>query len=167
MTKNSYQDILKVPEITIFVVLFIVLFLQFFSRYVLNDSLSWTEELARYLLIVLTFVGGISCVKSNSHIYLEFIFRFVTNRIGKIFIIITSLLSTFFYFYSTYLAFILTDKTAYQRMISLNLPKNIVYYVLAVCLFIMGMYSLIRFYKAIITKKEDIYDVMSSENEGD
>lgn len=166
MCKKTCNNLIKVPEITIFLVLFIILFSQFFSRYVLNDSPSWTEEIARYLLILLTFVGGISCVRNNSHIYLEFMFRLVSHKIGKIFIIITTLLSIFFYFYSAYLTVVLSEKIAYQRMVSMDLPKNIVYYAIAACLFIMGIYSLIRLYKAIRTKKEDIYKVLLSEDEG-
>ena len=40
--------------------LFGVVFLQFIARYVFNNSPGWTEEIARYLLIAVTFVGSIT-----------------------------------------------------------------------------------------------------------
>jgi hypothetical protein len=43
------------PEDWVAIVLFwglaLIVFLQFFTRYILNDSFAWTEEIARYGLI--------------------------------------------------------------------------------------------------------------------
>jgi TRAP-type C4-dicarboxylate transport system permease small subunit len=39
-----------------------------FFRYVLNDSIVWAEELARYLFVWLTFVGGGLGVGRNIHV---------------------------------------------------------------------------------------------------
>jgi len=50
-------------------------FLQFFTRYILNDSLAWTEEIARFLLIGVTFFGSIMATRKQSHIAVEFFFR--------------------------------------------------------------------------------------------
>ena len=36
---------------------------QFFTRYALNNSLAWTEEIATNLLIAVVFVGAAGCVR--------------------------------------------------------------------------------------------------------
>lgn len=50
-----------------FGVLIIACVLQVFTRFVLNSSLSWTEELARYTFIWSNMLGAILCTKNNSN----------------------------------------------------------------------------------------------------
>lgn len=46
---------------------------QVFSRYVLGASVPWTEELARYVLVYLTFTGTALAAHENSHIRVDFV----------------------------------------------------------------------------------------------
>ncbi|MFB1016530.1 MAG: TRAP transporter small permease, partial [Burkholderiaceae bacterium] len=55
----------------------ITVFHQFFTRYVLNDSAGWTEEIARYLLIASVFVGMAIGVVKHNHIRVDFFYRYL------------------------------------------------------------------------------------------
>src|SRR5215203_3431472 len=59
----------------IFWLLALTVFYQFITRYVLNDSAAWTEEIARYLLIGVVFVGATIGVAKNSQIQVDFFYR--------------------------------------------------------------------------------------------
>ena len=49
--------------LAIFWIMALCVFLQFFTRYVLNDSYAWTEEIATYCLIGVVFIGAAMCVR--------------------------------------------------------------------------------------------------------
>jgi hypothetical protein len=58
-------------------------FYQFFTRYVLNDSAAWTEEIARYLLIGVVFVGAAIGVAKNNHIQVDFFYRYMPQPVSR------------------------------------------------------------------------------------
>lgn len=137
------------PVLVVFAVLFFTVFLQFFTRYILNDSLSWTEEAARYLLILLTFVGAIKCQVLDSHIRLEFIDQFLPRGIKglKVF---SLLVTTGYFAFLGYALTILARQTSFQKMVSLPFPKYYLYILLFVALFVLvlvQLYQLWRMYK--------------------
>ena len=57
-------------------------FYQFFTRYVMNDSAAWTEEIARYLLIATVFTGATIGVVKNNHIQVDFFYRFMPHGLA-------------------------------------------------------------------------------------
>lgn len=48
-----------------------VVLAQVIFRYIFAVPLSWTEELARYCLVWLTFIAGAMCIRSNSHFVID------------------------------------------------------------------------------------------------
>jgi TRAP-type C4-dicarboxylate transport system permease small subunit len=59
--------------VLILVVLLAVVGVQIFARYVLNHSLYWSEELARYLFIYLVFLGAAVALRRDGHIRVSFL----------------------------------------------------------------------------------------------
>ena len=66
-----------------FWLLALTVFYQFVTRYVFNDSASWTEEIARYLLIAVVFVGATIGVAKNSQIQVDFFYRHMPAALGR------------------------------------------------------------------------------------
>jgi len=52
--------------------LVVIMFIQVFFRYVLNNSLSWSEELAKYLFVWMTFLGAALCLRDKLHIGVDY-----------------------------------------------------------------------------------------------
>ena len=53
-------------------VLLLVLFLQVFTRYVLDDPLSWTEEAARYIYVYIVFLGASAAISDRTHVGIDY-----------------------------------------------------------------------------------------------
>ena len=121
------------PAVVLFVALGAIVFLQFLTRYVLNDSVAWTEEIARYLLIGVAYFGSLMAIRRGGHIFLEVIYRRTTAANVKALALLSDAAVVVFNAVLTVLAFQLT-LAADRRMISVDLPKNIVYGVVTIAM---------------------------------
>ena len=135
------------PVLIIFSILFFIVALQFFTRYVLNDSLGWTEEIARYFLIFLGFLGSITCVRKGSHIYLEFFYRYLSPGLGKPLAVAVEGLVGVFFGYLAFLGIELAQRTHAQRMVSIDLPKGIIYYTVVISCIAMAIFAAARAFR--------------------
>lgn len=106
-------------------------FYQFFTRYALNDSASWTEEIARYLLIGTVFVGAAIGVAKNNHIQVDLLYRYLPPRAGRVLATVVDLMRIAFFAAMTVLTGQMMQKMGSYQMTIVDLPMNIVY---GVCL---------------------------------
>ena len=104
---------------------------QFFTRYFLNDSASWTEEIARYLLICTVFIGIAAAVRDYRHIHVDFLYRVMPRPLGRFLSTLVDLAEIAFFTYATVLTGQMMLKMGSYKMTIVDLPMNLVY---GVCL---------------------------------
>lgn len=61
-----------------------LVFLQVIMRYVFSSSLSWSEELARYLFLWQIWLGASYAVKERKHLRIEAVQSMIKSASGKI-----------------------------------------------------------------------------------
>ena len=105
---------------------------QFFTRYFLNDSAAWTEEIARYLLICTVFIGISAAVRDDRHIHVDFLYRLIPRPVGRVLSTLVDMLVVAFFAYATLLTWQMMQKMGNYKMTIIDLPMNLIY---GVCLF--------------------------------
>lgn len=88
MNKSSFVPKLKWIDANLEAVIVTILLLsmsflvglQVVMRYVFHNSLSWSEELARYMFIWLVYVGISYGVKRNRHICIDFVHDILPSK---------------------------------------------------------------------------------------
>jgi TRAP-type transport system small permease protein len=103
-------------------------FYQFITRYVMNDSAAWTEEIARYLLIATVFTGATIGVVKNNHIQVDFFYRYMPRRLGRVMSTAVDVMRVAFFGAALVLTLMMMLKLgSNSRMTMVDLPMNWVY----------------------------------------
>lgn len=146
--------LLEIVISLILVILVVVCFSQVIARYVLRISLSWSEELVRYLLLWFGMLTAGYCFKLKAHIAMVFVFKklpFVFRKIINIFIFavlnIIFLVMIIWGFKYAYMG-----KDTYPHAI--NLPMVFVYAAIPVGGGIMLYYNIINFYTSFLKNRK-------------
>ena len=113
--------------LVIFWLMTLAVFLQFFTRYVLNDSFAWTEEIATYFLVAIVFLGSAMCVRLGRHIHVDLLFRYLPARPARALATAVDIVRTVFIGYASYLVWRFMSIIHDETMTTIDLPKNLIY----------------------------------------
>lgn len=105
-----------------------LVFLQFFSRYVLNDSFAWTEELAVYCLIPIVFIGSAMCVRRLRHIQVNVLYRYIPPAAGRVLATAVDGVTLVFFSYAAWLVARYTLAVGDEPMTTVPWSKAILYW---------------------------------------
>jgi TRAP-type C4-dicarboxylate transport system permease small subunit len=121
----------------------IVTAIQVIARVILHVSSAWTEELARFLMVWITFIGGTGMLIKGEHLAVDFLSSMYTPSMRKVAKIINNIIYTFFSGFmliSGYLLFI-NPVTGRSLTPALQVPRRWIYVILPFCMIFMVMYS--------------------------
>ena len=125
-----------------------------FSRYVLNFSLKWSAEAARYCMVWAAFLGAVVLVHSGEHLAVDILERFLTGVPQKILRVIIILGSTIFFIIQTFYGFVLVHLTRGQVASSLRvLPMNVVYAIIPISGLLMILISVVKLHSLLAKQR--------------
>lgn len=107
----------------------LLLIVGVFMRTVMNSSLTFSEEVASALLVVVSFFGLGYCARKGRHITMSMIFDMVGNKYKKLFMIVISLGSGLATVYIAFLAYryVLSVQNLGRVTAALQIPMYIIY----------------------------------------
>jgi TRAP-type C4-dicarboxylate transport system permease small subunit len=104
-----------------------IVFYQVFTRYIIEDPAGWTEEIARYFLVAVVFVGAAMSVRRNNHIQVDFLYRLMPRAMGRALSTAVDAFRCLFLGYATWLCWLLIQRIGSSRMAIVDLPMGWVF----------------------------------------
>jgi len=128
LSQYLFEDWLS---LAFFWLLGLCVFYQFFTRYVINDSAAWTEEIARYLLMSTVFVAIGACVRRTRHIHVDFLYRLLPKAAGRALSTAVDAIRIGFFVVAVGLTVQMMMRMGSLQMTIIDLPMNLIYGVCA------------------------------------
>lgn len=126
-----------------------VIFLQVVARYLLHNSLSWSEEVGRYLFVWITFIGAALAVRKHAHVALDSFVKLCPPGVQKIMFIIGHLAMLCLALTMVRAGVLMLDLGKRQVSAALQLPMIYIYIIIPVAGVLMAWYliqDLIRYF---------------------
>ena len=116
-------------------------FYQFFTRYVLNNSFGWTEEIAIFCLVAVVFLGSSMCVRASRHIHVDFLYRYLPKTGGRMLATLVDGVRIVVFSYLALLVWRYSEIISDERMTTIDFPKMPFFMLVFVAFVLMAMRS--------------------------
>ena len=125
LTSNYIDKIICFIVIVLTLVLSILMAVGVFYRYVLNNSIYWSGEVSRYLLVYITFLGATIAYKRGAHVGIDIIVERFSKKVRKIFHYVIHLTFIVFWIIILIKSFKLYPLYMLQKTATLEIPYAI------------------------------------------
>ncbi|BCU81564.1 ABC transporter permease [Polycladomyces abyssicola] len=143
----------------------ILVFTNVVLRYGFNSGITWSEEMARFLFIWLTFLGGIAALKDNEHLGVDTLIKRLPRSLKKLAYILSNLIMLWVMYLVLDGSLKMTELNIDSKAPATGLPLAFIYGIGVVVGVCMGVIILINLYRVIFNKTTDADLIMTRESE--
>lgn len=148
---NKFEEVLSSCALA---VMAIIIILQVFQRYVIQNSLDWPEELARYLFIFAVYIGSSFAASERRHLEVTIVRTAFGKKIGNYFTMLAYLITVVFcgimFVWGTMMVQFVIESN--QVAPALQFPMWIVYICIPLGFLLMALRTIIVIKKIILKK---------------
>ncbi|MDO8283818.1 MAG: TRAP transporter small permease [Burkholderiaceae bacterium] len=152
MEKRLYA-ILRVACFLLMLAMVVVIFTQVIARYAFDNSLSWSEEVGRYIFVWITFLGAVMAVRNRQHVSLDMFVKILPSSFQKIFLIVSYFSMMIFTAVLIFGGFKFVMRGSHQMSSALEIPMHYVYVVLPVGGVLIFSYLIKNFYEDVFVRR--------------
>lgn len=160
---NIFFSIYKFILILLTIIMFVIVGANVFSRFVLNNSLGWADELSRFVFIWISFLGAVMAYGTDDHVGLNFVIAKIPSaKVQNIVNIISDLFIMSVLTIITYYGYIVAT-SATNVSPALYIPMTLVYAVVPVSgliMMIINLFKIKKHIKMFIEGKKEKFEII-------
>jgi TRAP-type C4-dicarboxylate transport system permease small subunit len=131
----------------------VVIFAQVVARYAFSNSLSWSEEVGRYLFVWMTFIGAAIAVRNRLHVSLDMFVTKFPSPLQKLCLVIGYVSMMIFTGVLIYGGYRFVMRGSQQISAAMQLPMHYVYVVLPVGGGLIFFYLMKNIYEDVFVRR--------------
>ena len=147
--KQIYYTFIRVENAAVIIGIILTMLITFgnvITRYIFRIGVGWSEELVRYLMIWITFIGMDIAIRTNEHVAIDFFVNLLREGRRQFAEIVGHLISFLFYLFLFVSSLVLTVHVFQDEQISagLQIPMGYIYLLLPLITFISTVRYLVH-----------------------
>ena len=150
---NQITKIIEKIITVLFIGMTIITFIQVVSRYIFGVSFFWAEEIGRFSMIWIAFLGAAIGVSQGAHTRIDFFINLLPKNIKKWVEVLNNVICLIFVIFLIYNSIPIIQISINNMSPGLNIPMSVVYSSLFISGLLMLIYFPIRIYEEL--KKDE------------
>ena len=132
-----------------------LMFAQFLGRFIFKNGIFWAEELSRFTMVTMVYLGaGLAC-KGKDHIKITILDEYLKGTAHKILNLIISLFGIGFLAVIARYGFSVLSIVSRQKSANMQMTMNWIYMMLPISSCIMIFYIIVEIIEMFLVKKDN------------